>query len=328
MVEMQRISIPGATGDVFRIEFDVGWRPGHVAAYLLDFGDLVLVDAGMVSDGTVEEFDDALSAYDYEFAAIDHLIVTHQHIDHTGMVRAILDAGDPTMYAPASIREKFERDYERVEAAIRTNAIRAGVGTDAFESIVDQATERQRVFPEKLPAQQVDQWLDHGDCVDIGSLSFEVVHTPGHQADHCVYVATLGSERVIFSGDMANKPFRSVSAHGDLVEGVEDAIGAFYTALDRLEKIDVDLVLPGHGPIHTEYQAIIERDRDSLDEMLETTATLVAQGADTAYAVANERSGAVYALLIEAIGALSYLEESGELRSTIDEDGCRSYEHV
>lgn len=58
---------------VRRVEFGMEWPPGHVAAYLLDAD---------------------------EPADIEHVLLTHPHVDHIGQVQTVIDEGDPEVYAP------------------------------------------------------------------------------------------------------------------------------------------------------------------------------------------------------------------------------------
>jgi glyoxylase-like metal-dependent hydrolase (beta-lactamase superfamily II) len=98
--------------DVHRIEFTVDWPPGHVAAYLVGGPEPLLIDAGMAGDRGRRELDAGIEAAGYDVADVSHLLVTHPHVDHIGRVGAVVDAADPTVYAPASVRERLARDPE------------------------------------------------------------------------------------------------------------------------------------------------------------------------------------------------------------------------
>jgi len=87
-----------------------------------------------------------------------------------------------------------------------------------------------------------DRLLDHGDRLDIGELTVEVLHTPGHSPGGIsLWIAT---ERVVFSGDAL---FRAGL-------GRTDFPGSSYEVLvqsihERLFRLPEDTtVYPGHGP--------------------------------------------------------------------------------
>jgi len=45
-----------------------------------------------------------------------------------------------------------------------------------------------------------DQWLEHGDTVELGELSFDVAHCPGHTPGHVVFIER--SENFAAVGDV------------------------------------------------------------------------------------------------------------------------------
>jgi glyoxylase-like metal-dependent hydrolase (beta-lactamase superfamily II) len=310
---------------VHRIEFDVDWPPGHVASYLIDCERPTLVDAGMAGTDAERRLREALAAIDYDLADIEQLILTHPHVDHIGQVRAVVAAADPTVYAPAGIRARFARDVDDLAAAVRENASRAGLTGDERDSAIEKAVESLERNRELLPPESVDVWIEDGRPLDVGDTPVEAIHTPGHQADHCCFSVELGEERALVAGDMAIEPFRPVTLHTGLDSGVEGAIGAFYGALDRLASLAPDRVYPGHGPVHTDFERVIERDRRSLDRMLDRTVEALDEPR-TAADIADQRAGAndTTYILPEVVAALTHLEAAGRIEAELV-DGVARY---
>lgn len=321
---------------IHRIEFGVDWPPGHVAGYLVDCDEPVLIDAGMPGSDSEELLRETLSEHGYELGDIEHLVLTHPHIDHIGQVSTIVEAAAPTVYAPSGVRERFDRDLAALEETVRENATAAGFEDERLEQFVERAVESLRRNRTFLPVETVDVWVDGGETVAIGDTLVDVLHTPGHQADHCCYLVDC-DERVLVSGDMAIEPFRPVVLHAGLDSGVENAIDGFYTALDRLGSLDVDRVYPGHGPVHTDFEQAIERDRDSLDQMLDRTVQTVRSAPEndrnqnndskTAAEVATERAGSSDTTYIaaEVVASLSHLR-SEERIEAVKTDGVLRYQ--
>jgi glyoxylase-like metal-dependent hydrolase (beta-lactamase superfamily II) len=81
---------------------------------------------------------------------------------------------------------------------------------------------------------------------------FEVVATPGHSPDH----VSLLSGRVLFAGDMI------LGAGSVFVGGEEGSMAAYLDSLRRLRELELDAILPGHGPV-------VWDPRAKLDEYLE-----------------------------------------------------------
>ncbi|UPM43323.1 MBL fold metallo-hydrolase [Halocatena salina] len=321
------------TVPIHRIEYDVNWPPEHVASYLIGCEQPVLVDAGMPGADGRKRLCETLATHGYDLNDIEHLIVTHPHIDHIGQISEIVDAASPTVYAPVGVQTRFERNLEGLETTVRENARTAGFSEAERDVLVDKAVESLRRNRELLAPEVVDVWVDGGDIVEIGEAVVDVLHTPGHQADHCCYRLELNGEDVLISGDMVIEPFRPVILHAGLDQGVERAVEGFYTALDRISALDIDRVYPGHGPVHTDFEATLERDRNSLDRTLEKAVDTVGEGHGdgsetpmTAADVATERTGSrdTTYIAVEVVAALSYLRSTGQIRAT-ERDGMRHY---
>ncbi len=141
------------------------------------------------------------------------IIATHGHFDHIGAVRAVRDATGSPFFA-------LQEEREMLEAA----PMRAQL----FGFFVD-------------PPPPVDRWLHDCDDVAAGSLTFRVVHAPGHSPGHLLLVG----ERAAFVGDVI---FAGSIGRSDLPGG--DA-AALMTSIARhiLPLPDETVLYPGHGPI-------------------------------------------------------------------------------
>ncbi len=313
---------------IHRIEYDVNWPPGHVTSYLIDCAEPVLIDAGMPGEDSERRLRETLSGHGYSLTEIEHLVITHPHIDHIGQTETIIEAADPTVYAPASIQGRFDRTLDDLESTVASNVKRAGFNDAESEFLVTKAVESLRRNRELLEPSAVDVWLEGGSTATIGTTSIDVIHTPGHQADHCCYAVELGGERLLIAGDMAIESFRPVVLHAGMDRGVEDGIGAFFTALDRLAAQSIDRVYPGHGPVHTQFSETIEQHRERLKQTLVATVKTVeaAESPISGADVAAERAGSRDTTYIaaEVLAALEYLHQEGELNA-IDEEGVRRY---
>ena len=68
-------------------------HPGHAAAHIIqDCGRAAFVDVG--SNGSVPYLLAALAELGIERDAVDHLLLTHVHLDHAGGAGALLREGD------------------------------------------------------------------------------------------------------------------------------------------------------------------------------------------------------------------------------------------
>ncbi|MDO8423721.1 MAG: MBL fold metallo-hydrolase [Parvibaculum sp.] len=89
------------------------------------------------------------------------------------------------------------------------------------------------------------RWLEHGDTVEVGGLTFQVLHCPGHTPGHIVFfndearLAIVGD--VLFNGSIG----RTDLPRGDYASLVDAIRGKLWPLGD-----DVTFV-PGHGPLST-----------------------------------------------------------------------------
>lgn len=325
-------TVSPTSASVSRVPFEIDWPPGEVAAYLVRCDDIVLVDAGNPGDAAREELVDGLAALDVEPADIDHLVLTHGHPDHTGQTPAIIEAADPTVYAPAAVEDRLGRDLEDLRATVRRNTTAAGTAPDRLDTAVEWAVRDVEFSRGLLPADAVDVPIESGVPFEAGGVTFDPVHTPGHNAEHHVYIVNLDAERVAFSGDMAIRTFRPVLMHVGLDDGVRDAVPAFKRALDRLATRSVDRVFPGHGPVHREYDAAVAQSRESVERLLAATHEhLVVGDGDSAVGIARARldesdARSLGYMLPETVAALAHLERTDRANSILDADGVRRYE--
>ena len=317
--------------DVHRIEFSVEWPPGHVAAYLLDGPEPLLIDAGMTGEQAYDELEEGLARAGYDTADVAHLVVTHPHVDHIGQVPAVIEAADPLVYAPAGVRDRLARDAEALASAVERNATAAGIVGERRERSVEMAVRSLERNRDLLAPSNVDCWIGDGngrgangteerqesqkgkksakherdersgkdeesepDAITVGGVPFEAIATPGHQADHLCFETAMDGERVLFAGDTALAPFRPVLLQVGLDEGVERGLPAFKGSLDRLSARSIDRVFPGHGPVHDDFHDTLDRDCRSLRRLVEGVARELDGGVKTgttAAEIASERAG-------------------------------------
>jgi glyoxylase-like metal-dependent hydrolase (beta-lactamase superfamily II) len=122
--------------DVRRLDLSTEWTPDHVAAYLLE-GDegLVLVDAGVPGEEGEAELRAEFREAGHAFSDVDDLLVTHPHVDHDGHVRAVVEESDATVYAHEDVPDRLR--YEGLEDRALTNAREIGIPETELEDTVD-----------------------------------------------------------------------------------------------------------------------------------------------------------------------------------------------
>lgn len=155
-----------------------------------------------------------LRAVEDEGIKVKYIINTHGHVDHVGANAEVREATG----APLLIHREDGEMCRKPHASLS-------------------------IFAGKMKLAEPDRLLEDGDVVEVGSLSFQVIHTPGHtRGGICLKV-----ENAIFTGDTL---FAGSIGRTDLPGGSYRQIIASIK-----EKIlpypPETLVYPGHGPAST-----------------------------------------------------------------------------
>jgi glyoxylase-like metal-dependent hydrolase (beta-lactamase superfamily II) len=118
---------------------------------------------------------------------------------------------------------------------------------------------------------------NEGAAVDLpGGIRVSVLTTPGHSADSVCFLAEVGGERVVFTGD-------TILGRGTTVVAYPDGdLGQYLTTLDRLGQLTGVAVLPGHGPALTDCAAAATFYRDHRLARLEQVRAARAAGLEAA----------------------------------------------
>jgi hydroxyacylglutathione hydrolase len=191
-----------------------------------DSGDLSIVDAGLMGKGRYKL--SAIRKLGLSTEDVRRIIMTHTHLDHIGCLREIMEE---VPHAELWIHE--------AEAAPLEKGDEQGVyGMDMFRTMC------MSQYHLKPGAFRIDvtRKLRGGETFQIGGMSWEVLHIPGHSAGSIALYQP--EQKVLIPGD---------TVYADYAIGRFDLHGADGSALSqslkRLAKLNVDILLPGHNRI-------------------------------------------------------------------------------
>lgn len=178
-------------------------------------GEAVLIDPSCASAAERQQVVDYIEAHDLRMR---HLLLTHAHIDH--------------IFGCAFFSDRYDQTF-KMHAAERPFVERADQQAQAFGV---------RVEPPPMP----ETFLDEGDTVSFGEVTFEILHTPGHSPGSIGYHEADG--RQIISGDVLFQG--SIGRTEGLPQtSLPQLMDSIFTKLLPLG--DETTVYPGHGPVTT-----------------------------------------------------------------------------
>jgi len=156
------------------------------------------------------------------------LVNTHGHSDHIGGNVAVRDAYGCPISFPAAEAPLIER-------------------WDTKALLLDYA---DQVAPRFV----VDATLEAGTTQVWGDLQWQMLAAPGHDMGALVFYNA--EHRILISGDALWE-----NGYGFLMPATmdPDALPATRDTLDMITRLDVRVVIPGHGEVFTDVDAALER---------------------------------------------------------------------
>jgi glyoxylase-like metal-dependent hydrolase (beta-lactamase superfamily II) len=149
-----------------------------------------------------------------------------------------------------------------------------------------------------------------------------VLHVPGHTPGLvCLHDA---AHRLLLSSDhllekVSPNPLIELGPTGEA--GWFRPLVSYLASVARVRALDLDLVLPGHGPPFAGHREVIDRLVDFYGRRQERIRQVLAAGPRTPWEVARElfpraRPAETFLVVSETIANLEVMEDRGEVRRT------------
>lgn len=248
---------------VWRLRLPLPW-PGvpHCNAWAVAAGDgIVLFDTGYADEEGTRHLELALAQVGFRLADVRLLVCTHSHSDHYGLAGSIVDAAGCELWmhpAWGHIRAIAEDPDAALERRIEV-ARQSGVPPAALERYRES---RRGSGTGVARLVEPDRELVPGVEVETDLGLWQVVETPGHAPSHVVLHQP--DSRLLVSGDHL---LGRVSLFFDYGH-TPDPVAEFAESLDRVEGLDVGLVLAGHGRPFRGLAGKVQANREELAEQL------------------------------------------------------------
>lgn len=214
----------------------------NVNFYLIEQGGrLTMVDAGLPVHWA--QLAPALAARGWALEDVDAILLTHAHGDHAGIAEKARVASAASVWLHAADMALVKKE-KRPQA--ESSPLRFLWRPQTLRTVVSFV--RGGIL--KVPAVTVASTFDDGEVVDVPGKP-RVVHVPGHTAGSCALVAVDGA--VAFTGDalVTLDPITGKQGPRIMSSASNENSALARSSLDRLAKLDADVVLPGHGePFH------------------------------------------------------------------------------
>src|ERR1044072_6771334 len=119
--------------DIHCLPISTPFAVGRVNCYLIDDDPLTLVDTGPNSGKALDELDVALREHGHTIDGLERIVITHQHLDHTGLLGILARrSGDEVVVLDllAPWLEDFGACAERDDELAESLMLRHGIPRD------------------------------------------------------------------------------------------------------------------------------------------------------------------------------------------------------
>jgi glyoxylase-like metal-dependent hydrolase (beta-lactamase superfamily II) len=201
----------------------------------------VLIDAGMGASHLVP----------VQKWGIDILILTHCHIDHRLTRKEIPDV--PVWCHEADAPYLYDRNLFFDAIGLQRSGL----------NLAEHLDDTNGMFQIEISHYLLDQ-----ERIDLGGISLEAIHTPGHTPGHLAFY--IPEADLLFAADVDLTPFGPFYGH-DFAD-----IDEFIQSIERLRRLNARIVATGHaGPFNGQvkekfsaYENIVyHRDRLILEQL-------------------------------------------------------------
>ena len=203
-------------------------HPYDCSVYLLDAGDLMLIDSG--AGRSFARLISNIESLGFEPKRLKSILVTHAHIDHIGSLH--------------QFQEKF--GVHVIAHELDAQAIEQGVGTAAEAYNIDY-----------IPC-HVDLRIQGAEeILQLGEYEIRVIHIPGHTPGSIAAYLDMHHKRVLFGQDIHGPYYPDWGADRKQAK----------QSLHKLRELKADILCEGHFGIYQpaeEVESYIQEYIDSL----------------------------------------------------------------
>jgi glyoxylase-like metal-dependent hydrolase (beta-lactamase superfamily II) len=304
------------------------FQVGRVNTYLLEDEPLTLIDSGPNSGKALDELERQLDSLGHRIEEIELVVITHQHIDHLGLVDIIAKRSGAEVAALdllAPFVENFGADAERDDAEAAELMLRHGISEEVVTAL-RQVTGSFRAWGSKA---EVTRPLRDGEILGLRDRRLEVQHRPGHSPSDTVFWDA--DRRILIAADHLIRHISSNPLISRPLDGSAERTQALVTYLESLKRtreLPAEIVLSGHGEPITNHAELIEERFALHQRRAERIYGLIAERPRTGHELAQALWGDVavtqaFLTLSEVIGHVDLLVNAGDVREVEDGDVVR-----
>ncbi|MCC8061458.1 MAG: MBL fold metallo-hydrolase [Clostridiales bacterium] len=224
----------------------------------------LLIDTGFHTEECKQAVEEGLSFLGIRMEETD-ILLTHFHADHSGNAPDLI-CGDNQVYISRVDKSYLEGTknaenggtlHELRARRLRENGVKEDLIREMFTRTPSRALAGDLSYKDYVP-------LDEGDELTAGDYRLRAIYVPGHTPGQmCFEIVGTGAmvlgDHVLFD----------ITPNITDWSGVADALGDYLNSLDKIDRYDVTIPLPGHrkpGDFHKRIAELKEHHARRLEE--------------------------------------------------------------
>jgi len=305
--------------NLYRIEIPLPRNPlKFLNSYVIKNPDRnLIIDTGWNQEECMKAMQAGLKEIGIDLRKTDFFI-THFHVDHMGLVPDLAtDASKIFLNQPDADRFMAGIFWEESARFARLN----GFPEDDLQAVLHGHPARRFRSDGRITFDIVKD----RDTISVGDYAFTCVQTPGHSKGHmCLYEVR---KKVFVAGDhILSDITPTIQSWSDEWNPLKE----YLASLDKVYKLDIELVLPGHRSIIRDCKGRIQELKDHHQKRLDEIILILRNGSMNGFQVASQMSWDViydswdlfpvsqkWFAAGEALAHLKYLEEEGIVKREI-----------
>jgi glyoxylase-like metal-dependent hydrolase (beta-lactamase superfamily II) len=321
-----------AAQGIHRIALPTPFLVGRVNLYLIEDDPLTLVDTGPNSGKSLDDLEHGLAALGHRIEDLGLIVLTHQHIDHVGLLEITArrsGADVAALHSLAPYLADFAANAAADDAYSEAIMLRHGVAPDVIRALSAVGA----AFRAFGSSGRVTVALHDDAPLTLRDRTLRALHRPGHSPsdtvlwDEATQTLIAGDHLLarISSNPLITRPLDQVgadtepgSADPGLAGNRPHALRDYIASMRRTREMPIKLVLGGHGPPVCDHVALIDERLRQHDRRARKIAGMLDGGPATAYELATRMWGNVavtqaFLTISEVLGHLDLLIAQGQV---------------
>lgn len=206
-------------GDLNGITFDIPgalWNDGNTYVLKTPKG-LIMFDCGC--GDTIDQIFKNMEYWGMSPKDIKYCLLTHPHFDHTGGAHILKEEG-VELIALEETADAISKGDERCCGYL---------------------------YHKKFKPCNVNQIVKDGETLHLLDMEFKVMHFPGHSMGCTAFGFHHEQKHIVVSGDIIGT---ILGGHFGWDGSIDFNKTVYVDSLRRFAKVEMDMMLPGHGLIH------------------------------------------------------------------------------